>query len=148
MIGSRQIRQRIAAKNRRFARTDEQPQDYKLTRLEDRKRLPINRRESKGTDAIAFLTDLRNSHLSKPGPRRGRLLIRESRIPCHSFGARILLEHRLERTLPTPAKRRNLQRALQLLARMSWQIQEGIDLGHGDPLRSVSNFYYAIAGTN
>src|SRR5208282_6688317 len=116
MVRCGQIRQRIAAKNRRFARIDEQPQNNKLTRLAENKRLPIDWRQNEGSHAIAFLTDLRNSHLSESGPRRSLLLIRESRIPCHSFGARILLEHCLKRTLPTLAKRRNLQRALQLLA--------------------------------
>src|SRR5215469_11505867 len=108
MVGCRQIRQRIAAKNRRFVPVEMQAQNNKLTRLEERKRLPIDWRKKKGSHAVAFLADLRNSHLSKSGPRRSLLLIRESRIPCDSFGARILLEHRLERTLPTLAKRGNL----------------------------------------
>jgi len=59
-----------------------------------------------------------------------------------------LLEHRLERTLPTLAKCRNPQRALQLLAGMSWRIQEGVNLGHADSLWTVSNFYNIIACTN
>src|SRR6202142_220375 len=72
----------------------------------------------------------------------------ESRIPRRSFGAQVLLEHCLERTLPTLAKCRNLQRALQLLAGMSWQIQEGVNLGHTDSPWTVSNFYNVIACTN
>jgi hypothetical protein len=31
---------------------------------------------------------------------------------------------------------------------MSWQIQEGVNLGHGDSLWTVSNFCNVIAGTN
>src|ERR1700686_346501 len=148
MVGCREIRQRIAAKNRRFVRVEMQAQNDKLTRLAERKKLPIDWLQNEGSHAIAFLTDLRNSHLSKSGPRRSLLLIRESRIPRHSFGARILLEHRLERTLPTLAKCRNLQRALQLLAGMSWQIQQGVNIGHTDSLWTISNFYNVIACTN
>ncbi|HYW36985.1 MAG TPA: hypothetical protein VE957_02640 [Terriglobales bacterium] len=51
-------------------------------------------------------------------------------------------------TLPTLAKCRNPQRALQLLAGMSWQIQEGIDLGYTDSLWTVGNLYNVIACTN
>src|SRR5580704_15636810 len=140
MIGSGQIRQRIAAKDRRFARIDEQSQDDKLTSLEERKRLPIDRRQNEGSYVIAFLMDTRDSHLSKSGPCWCLFLIAESRIPHRSFRAQVLLEHCLERTLPTLAKCRNPQRALQLLAGMSWQIQEGVNLGHGDSLWTVSNF--------
>ena len=32
--------------------------------------------------------------------------------------------------------------------RMSWQIQEGVNLGHTDSLWTVSNFYNVIACTN
>src|ERR1700685_4491145 len=103
MVGYRQIRQRIAAKNRRFARIDEQPHNHKLTCLADRKRLPIDRRENEGSYAGGFLTDLRDSHLSKSGPGWCLFLIGESRIPRRSFGAQVLLEHCLERTLPTLA---------------------------------------------
>src|SRR6202166_1627654 len=148
MIGYRQIRQRIAAKHRRFAGIDEQPQNNKLPRLEDRKRSPIDRRQNEGSHAIAFLANLRNSHLSKARPRRSLFLIRESRIPRRSFGAQVLLEHCLERTLPTLAKCRNPQRALQLLAGMFWQIQEGVNVGPPDSLWTVSNFYDVIACTN
>src|SRR5271167_117779 len=100
MIGCGQIRQRIAAKNGRFARIDDQPQDDKLTCLEDRKRLPIDWLQNEGSYAIALLISIRDSHLSKPGPCRCLFLICESRIPHRSFGAQILLEHCLERTLP------------------------------------------------
>jgi hypothetical protein len=31
---------------------------------------------------------------------------------------------------------------------MSWQIQEGVNLGHADSLWTVSNFYNIIACTN
>ena len=54
----------------------------------------------------------------------------------------------MERTLPTLAKCRNPQRALQLLAGMPWQIQEGVNLGHTDSLWTVSNFYNVIARAN
>src|SRR5271155_4954721 len=100
MIGSGQIRQRIAAKNRRFARIDEQPQNNKWTCLEDRKRLPFDWLQNEGTYAIGLLINPRDSHLPKSGPCRRLFLIRESRIPHRSFGAQILLEHCLKRTLP------------------------------------------------
>src|SRR6202162_701514 len=148
MIGSGQIRQRIAAKNRRFVRVDEQPQDDKLTCLEDRKRLPIDWLQNEGSYLIAFLEDICDSHLSKAGPCRCLFLIGESWIPHCSFRAQVLLEHCLERTLPTLAKCRNPQRALQLLAGMSWQIQEGVDVGHTDSLWTVSDFYNFIARPN
>ena len=92
--------------------------------------------------------DIRDSHLSKAGPCWRLFLIGESRIPHRSFGAQVLLEHCLERTLPTLAKCRNPQRALQLLAGMSWQIQEGVNLGHADSLWTVSNFYNVVARPN
>src|ERR1035438_305260 len=130
MVGSGQIRQRIAAKNGWFARIDEQSQNHKLTCLEDRKTLPVDRRQNERSYVIAFLMDTHDSHLSKSGPCRCLFLIGESRIPHRSFGAQVLLEHCLERTLPTLAKCRNLQRALQLLAGMSWQIQEGVNVGY------------------
>src|SRR5580693_4423972 len=148
MIGSGQIRQRIAAKNGRFARIDEQPQNHKLTCLEERKRLPVDRRQNEGSYVIAFLMDTRDSHLSKAEPCWRLFLICQSRIPHRSFGAQVLLEHCLERTLPTPAKCRNPQRALQLLAGMPWQIQEGVNVGHADSLWTVSNFCNVIACTN
>src|ERR1700722_12534796 len=141
MIGCRQIRQRIAAKNWRFARIDEQPQDDKLTRLANSKRLPIVWLQNEGTYVIAFLSNIRDSHLSKAGPRWRLFLIGESRISHCRFGVQILLEHCLERTLPTLAQCRNLQRALELLAGMSWQIQEGVSVGHRDSLWTVSRFY-------
>src|SRR6516164_8231423 len=122
MPGCRQTCKRLPAKNRRFAPVDRQAQNNKLPRLEERKGLPIDWHENERSHATAFLSDLRNSHLSKSGPRRSLLLIRESRIPRRSFGTQVLLEHCLERTLPTFAKCRHLQRALQLLARMSRQI--------------------------
>src|ERR1700689_3378456 len=122
MISCGQIRQRIAAKNRRFARIEQQPQDDKLTCLADGERLPIDRRQNEGDYAIPFFFNVRNSHLSKAGPRWGLFLIGESRIPRLSFGAQFLLEHCPERTLPSLAECRNPQRALQLLAGMSWQV--------------------------
>jgi hypothetical protein len=72
--------------------------------------------------------DARDSHLSKSGPCWCLFLIGESRIPHCGC--------------------RNLQRALQLLAGMSWQIQEGVNVGHTDSLWTVSNFYNVIACTN
>ena len=59
-----------------------------------------------------------------------------------------MLEYCLERTLPTLAKRRNPEGAFQLLARMSWQIQESIYLSHGDPFWTIGDFYDVIARTN
>src|ERR1700676_2998178 len=107
MIGCGQIRQRIAAKNGRFAQFDKQPQNHKLTCLENRKRQPIDWHQNERSYAIAFLMNIRDSHLSKSGPSWGLFLIRESRIPHRSFGAQVLLEDCLERTLPTLAKCRN-----------------------------------------
>src|SRR4051794_39312843 len=129
MVGCRQIRQGIAAKNRRFVRVEMQAQDNKLTRLEESKTLPIDWRQNEGSYAIAFLINLRDSHLSKAGPCWCLFLSCESRIPHRSFGAQVLLEHCLERTLPTLAKCGNPQRPFQLFARMSGQIQECINLG-------------------
>src|SRR5271169_2950376 len=107
MVGCGQIRQRIATKNRRFARIDDQPQDDKLTCLEDRKRLPIDWLQNEGSYAIAFLINIRDSHLSKSGPCWCLFLIRESRISLDGFRARLLREYHLKRSLPTLAKCRN-----------------------------------------
>src|SRR5579863_1255690 len=148
MVGCRQIRQRIAAKNRWLARVEMQAQNNKLTRLAERNRLPIDWRQNEGSHAIAFLVNIRDSHLSKAGPCWRLFLIRESRIPYRSFRAQVLLEHCLERTLPTLAKRRNPQRALQLLTRGSRQIQESVNVGHANSLWTVSNFYNVVARPN
>src|SRR6185437_6431472 len=107
MVGCRQIRQRIAAKNCRLVRVQMQPQNNKLTCLEERKALPIDWRQNEGSYAIAFLINIRDSHLSKSGPCGCLLFIGESRVPNRSFGTRVLLQHRLERTLPTLAECRN-----------------------------------------
>ncbi len=72
-----------------------QAQNNKLTRLEERKRLPIDWRHE-GSYAIAFLMNIRDSQLTKAGPSWCLFLIGESRIPHRSFGARSLLEHCLE----------------------------------------------------
>src|SRR5271165_5210400 len=107
MIGRGQIRQRIAAKNGRFALFDEHPQNHKLTCLEERKRLPIDWPQNEGSYAIAFLTNIRDAHLSKSGPSWCLFLIRESWISFDELRARLLREYRLKGTLPTLAKCRN-----------------------------------------
>src|ERR1700687_790478 len=122
MIGCREIRQRLAAKNRRFARIDDQPQNDNLTGLEERKPLLINRHKNEGSYTLAFLTNSRDSHLSKAGPGWRWLLSGKSRIPHRSFRSQVLLKHSLKRTLPTLAKRRNPHGALQLLAGSTRQI--------------------------
>src|SRR5580700_3411635 len=146
MIGCRQIGQRIAAKDRRFVPIEMQTQNNKLASLTDSEGLPIDWLQDEGSYAIAFLMDIRDSHRSKARPCRRLFLLGESRIPRRSFGAQVLLEHGLERTLPTVAQRRNAQRSPQLLAGMSWQIQEGVHIGHTKSLRTVGNFYNVIVG--
>ncbi len=47
-----------------------------------------------------------------------------------------------------PCKCRNPQHPLQLLAGMSLQIQEGVNLGHTDWLWTVSNFHDLVARTD
>jgi len=110
--------------------------------------LPINRRKDEGRYAIAFLMNIRDSHLSKAGPRWCLFFIGESRIPHRSVGAQVLLEHCLERTPPTRAKCRNPQCALQLLAGCSWQIQKGVNVRHRDLFWTIGDFYNDIACTN
>src|SRR5690242_16115825 len=112
MVGSWQVRQRIAAQNRRSVRIYMQPQDNKLTCAEGRKGLPIDRNRTKGSYTLALLTDMLDSHCFESRPRWRFLLIRESRIPRYGFRARFLIEHCLERTLPTFAQCRNPKRAL------------------------------------
>src|SRR5580658_134814 len=148
MIRCRKIRQRIAAKSRRFARIDEQPQDNKLTRLEERKGLPIGRRQNKGSYAITFLTNIHDTHLPKAGPCWCLCLIREPRISRRSFGTQVLSKHGLERTLPTFAKCGNPQHTLQLLAGISRQVQEGVSVSHCDLLWTVGDFYNVIVCPN
>src|SRR5208282_3722376 len=113
---------------------------------EDRKRLSVGRRENEGSYAIAFLINVGDPHLSKPAPRRRLFLTREARIPRRWVGAQVLLEQCLERTLPALAKRGDPQCALQLLAGMSWQIQEGIGVGHCDSFRTIGDFHNVVAG--
>src|SRR5262249_38087095 len=125
-----------------------QPQNNKLTRLEEGGGLPIDWRENAGSKDITLLVNIRESPLSKAGPRGPLLLIGQSGIPHSSFGIQVLLEHRLERTLPTLAKGWDLQRALQLPGGMSWQIEEGVNLGHTESLRAVSKFCDVVAGAN
>ena len=57
-------------------------------------------------------------------------------------------EYRLKGRLPTFAKCRNPKRSFQLFARMSWQIQEGVNLGHTDSLWTISNFCNVVACPN
>src|ERR1700687_5335711 len=116
--------------------------------MAERKSPPIDRRQNEGSYVIAFLMDTCDSHLSKARPCWCLFLICESRIPHRSFGAKVLLQHCLERALPTLAQCRNPQRSLQLFAGMSWQIQEGVNLGHIDSLWTVSNFYDVVARPN
>jgi hypothetical protein len=59
-----------------------------------------------------------------------------------------LLEGCLERTLPTLAKRRNPQRALQLPAGLSRQIKKGVNVGHTHSLGTVRKFCNVIARPN
>src|SRR5579864_2570888 len=148
MIGCREIRQRIAAKNRRFARIDDQPQNHKLTGLEERKTLLVGRHKNEGSYTLAFVVNSGDSHRSKAGPGCRWLLCGKSRIPHRSFRSQVLLKHCLKRALPALAKRRNPQGALQLLAGRSRQIQKGINVGHTHSLWTVSNFYNVIACTN
>jgi len=110
--------------------------------------LPIDRLQNEGSYVIAFLINISDSHLSKGGPCWCVSLVCEPRIPDRSFGAQVLLEHGLERTLPTLAQCRNLQRSLQLLAGRSWQIQEGVYVGYTHSFWTVSKFYNVIVGTN
>src|SRR5215469_743141 len=101
MVDCWQIRERITAKNRRFARFELQAQNNELPRNEERKMLSIDWRQNEGSYAVAFLLYIRDSHLSKTGPCWRLLFICESRISDGTLGARVLLEHRSERTLPT-----------------------------------------------
>jgi hypothetical protein len=89
-----------------------------------------------------------DSHLSEAGPRWWLFFIGESQIPLRGFGTRVLLEHYLERTLPTLAQCRNPQRALQSLAGMSWQIQKGVNVGHGNLFWTIGDFHDVIARPN
>jgi hypothetical protein len=72
----------------------------------------------------------------------------EPRISSRAFCARLWLEHRQERTLPALAKRGNPERSLQLLAGMSRQIQECINLSYRHPLRTIADFHDIIARAN
>src|SRR5215469_6068994 len=107
MVGRRQVRQRIAAKNRWLVWINEQPQNYKLPRLAERNRPPIDGGQNEGSYTIALLIDTGDSHLSKTRPCRRLCLIGKSRIPQCSFRIQGLLQHCLERTLPALAQSRN-----------------------------------------
>src|SRR6201981_2770406 len=148
MVGCREIRQRIAAKNRRFARIDDQPQNHELTGLEESKTLLVGRHKNEGSYTLAFFVNSADSHWSKAGPCWRWLLCGKSRISPRSFRSQVLLKHCPKRALPALAKRRNPQGALQLLAGRSRQIQKGVNVVHTHSLWTVSNFYNVIACTN
>src|SRR6201987_129431 len=148
MVGCREIRQRIAAKNRRFARIDDQPQNHELTGLEESKTLLVGRHKNEGSYTLAFLVNSGDSHRSKAGPGCRWLLGGKSRIPHRGFRSQVLLKHCPKRALPTLAKRRNQQGALQLLAGRSRQIKKGVNVGHTHSLWTVSDYYDFIAGSN
>src|ERR1700746_3843554 len=148
MVGCREIRQRIAAKNRRFARIDDQPQNHELTGLEESKTLLVGRHKNEGSYTLAFLANSGDSHRSKAGPCWRWLLCGKSRISPRSFRSQVLLKHCPKRVLPTFAKRRNPQGALQLLAGRSRQIQKGVNIGHAHSLWTASDFDDFIAGSN
>src|SRR5215813_5022140 len=120
MIDSWQVRQRIAAKDRRLTWIHLQPQDNKLTRPSNGKRLLIDWRQNEGGHAIAFLTDMRDEHLSEAGPRWFLFLICEPGVSHNGLCTRPLIENRPERTLPALAKGGNSERPFHALARVSW----------------------------
>src|SRR5262245_10089191 len=72
----------------------------------------------------------------------------ESRVSSRAFCAGLSLEHRQERTLPALAKSGNPERSLQLLARMSRQIQECLNISYRHPLRTIADFHDIIARAN
>ena len=124
-----------------------QPQDHKLTRLEDRDGLCVDRDQNEGGHAIAFLTDMCDSHLSESGPCRSLFFICKTGIPLYRLRIR-LLQDRLERSLPACAQGWDTERSFQFLARMSRQIQESVDVGNGHSFWTVGNFYDVIARPN
>src|SRR5678815_1733244 len=93
----------MCIRDRWFVRVEMQAQNNKLTRLGDRKSLPIDWLQDEGSYAIAFLVNARDPHLSKAGPCRRLFLNREASI-SRGCRARFLLEHGLKRRLPTWAK--------------------------------------------
>src|SRR5215472_1863881 len=133
VIGFGRIRQRVAVQNRRFTRIHLQPENQKLTRPEKGESFSLARDQGERRHAIAFLADTGNSHLFESGPGWSLLFIRESWIALHGSRARLLFEHRQERTLPALAEGRNLECSFQLFGRMPWQIQESVNLGHRHP---------------
>jgi hypothetical protein len=59
-----------------------------------------------------------------------------------------LLLQRSEGTFPSFAERRDAQRSIQLLARMSTQIQQGVNFGHAHALRPLRNLQNLVAGSD
>jgi len=59
-----------------------------------------------------------------------------------------LLEYRLKRTLPTFAKRWNPERAFHLLARVSRQIEQAIDLRYGHSFWTIADFDDDVTWSN
>ena len=110
--------------------------------------MPVDRRQNERSYGFAFPTDIRDSHLLKSGPSWCSFLIGKSRIPFRSFGAQVLFEHRLKRTLPTLAKCRDPERSSQLLGGMSRQIQKRVNLGHADSLRTVNSLHNLVVCTD
>jgi hypothetical protein len=56
-----------------------------------------------------------------------------------------LIQQGAKRALPAWAQRWYAQRALEVLASMSWQIEQGVDLGDGHALGSVRDLDDLVA---
>ena len=66
---------------------DMQPQDNKLTGLEERKRLSVDRRKNKRSHAIALLANLGRPHLLETRPSWRLFFIGKSRISFEGLRA-------------------------------------------------------------
>ena len=87
--------------------------------------------EPDGDHGVALAVDLGDGQLAEPGPGRRRARDREAGIAA----AGPSVEQGAERRLPAGAESRDPQRSEELLARVSGQVEERVDLGDRHLLR-------------
>jgi len=142
-------RQRITAQQSGGIRPRPQPQYNKLSRQGGRQRLPIGWLQYQRGHIAALAGLLRYPRRAKPGPRRRRAgRRREPRISRRCAAAPLSIKQCLEGGTPASAQRRDAQGALQLVARVTGQVQQGVDLGHGHGLGPLRDLGDLAAGSD
>ena len=127
--------QRVGAQQGRGREVWAQAHGQKLPRPRGYHRLAVERHQAQRDHARALAVDLDHPHPPEAGPRRLR-----------GPAVRRLLDQLPERPLPSLAQRRDPQRANQIAARVAWQVQQAVELGHGHSLRAALDPLHHVAG--